>query len=78
MNDPRTCVYGHARKFGAMGQRGTCTRPREQPCLCGLQKAEHVVIEKPPAQPNHDLGPCFIDTVPVQDDWIDKRFQEVR
>lgn len=39
MNDPRTCVYGHARKFGACGERGTCTRPRGLPCLCGLVKA---------------------------------------
>lgn len=39
MNDPRTCVYGHARKFGACGERGTCTRPRSLPCLCGLVKA---------------------------------------
>lgn len=39
MNDPRTCVYGHARKFGACGERGTCTRPRGLACLCGLVKA---------------------------------------
>lgn len=39
MNDPRTCVYGHARKFGACGEKGTCTRPRGLPCLCGLVKA---------------------------------------
>lgn len=39
MNDPRTCVYGHARKFGVCGERGTCTRPRGLPCLCGLVKA---------------------------------------
>lgn len=38
MNDPRTCIYGNARKFGAMGQRGQCTRPRGQVCLCGLPK----------------------------------------
>lgn len=39
MNDPRTCVYGHARAFGACGKRGECTRPRGLACLCGLQKA---------------------------------------
>lgn len=39
MNDARTCVYGHARKFGACGERGTCVRPRGLPCLCGLVKA---------------------------------------
>lgn len=37
MNDPRTCVYGQARKFGDMGARAQCTRPRGQTCLCGLQ-----------------------------------------
>lgn len=38
MNDPRTCVYGRPRKFGAMGTLPSCTRPRG-PCLCGLKPA---------------------------------------
>ncbi len=39
MNDPRTCVYGHARKISPVAPEGACTRPRGLPCLCGLVKA---------------------------------------